>query len=200
MKSLLTFVCVLLACAAGPAVAVPIVYTADLLGSNEEPANASPGTGTARVTIDAAAHSMRVEVTFTGLLGTSTASHIHVINGPGDANTSDTLGPVATTTPSFVGFPLGVTSGSMDQTYDTLFTTSYRAGFITDSGGTVALAEAALFSGISSGRAYLNIHSTVVPGGEIRGFLRPVAVPEPASLWLLGTGVLVLVARRRRMS
>ena len=35
----------------------------------------------------------------------NTASHIHVINGPGDANTADTNGPVATTTPTFTGFP-----------------------------------------------------------------------------------------------
>ena len=59
----------------------------------------------------------------------------------------------------------------------------YRAGWLTDSGGTPELAEAALFAGIIEGRAYLNIHSSLYPGGEIRGFLQaaPTVVSEPAS-------------------
>lgn len=175
--------------------AAPILFTATLSGPAEAPPNASPGTGTAMVTIDDVAHTMRVEVIFSGLLGTTTASHIHVINGPGDLDTTDTAGPVATTTPSFIGFPLGVTSGSMDQTYDMTMAGSYRSGFITDAGGTIPLAEAALFDAIIDGRAYLNIHSTVFPGGEIRGFLTPA--PEPSLLVLLAAGGAGLVARRR---
>ena len=62
---------------------------------------------------------MRDQVTFQDLVAPNTASHIHVINGPGDANLVDTLGPVATTTPTFTGFPSGVMSGSYDYTYDT---------------------------------------------------------------------------------
>ncbi len=182
--------------AAAPAVAAPILFTADLTGAAESPANGSPGTGTALVTIDPVTHLMRVEIAFQDLLGTTTASHIHVINGPGDANLLDTLGPVATSTPTFPGFPLGVTAGSYDQTLDMLLASSYRAGFITDAGGTTALAEAALFDAITSGRAYLNVHSTVLPGGEIRGFLRPV--PEPTLLVLLATGGVAFLGNRRR--
>lgn len=178
--------------------AAPILFTATLTGANESPANVSAGTGTASVTIDDVLHTMDVVVTFMGLTSGTTASHIHVINGPGDANTADTLGPVATTTPSFVGFPLGVTSGSMSQSYDMTLASSYRAQFIIDAGGTTALAEAALFSGITDGRAYLNIHTTTFPGGEIRGFLEPV--PEPASMLLLGTGLAALGMRARRRS
>ena len=84
---------------AGPMVAnAAFVFTANLSGPNEEPANASPATGTVTVTWDEIAATMRVEAAFSGLLGLTSAAHIHVINGPGDANTADTVGPVATTT------------------------------------------------------------------------------------------------------
>jgi CHRD domain/PEP-CTERM motif len=61
----------------------------------------------------------------------------------------------------------------------------------------VAGAEAALAAGLDAGRAYLNIHSTAYPGGEIRGFL----VPEPGTFILTGTGVLALaLVHRRRLN
>ena len=182
----------------GPAFAAPILFTASLTGAAESPPNLSPATGSTLVTIDPVAHTLEVFVTFAGLLGPNTAAHIHVINGPGDANILDTVGPVATTTPTFPGFPTGATSGTYFNTFDTLLSSTYRAGWITDSGGTTALAEAALFDGIMTGRAYLNIHSSVFPAGEIRGFLLPAAVPEPSALLLLGTGVAGILVRRRR--
>ena len=182
-----------------PLQAAPIVFTATLDGASESPSNASPGTGLALVTIDDILHTLRVQVTFADLTAGNTAAHIHVINGPGDANTADTLGPVATTTPTFTGFPTGATSGSFDATFDMTLASSYRAGWITDSGG-VDQAETALFAGILEGRAYLNIHSSTFPGGEIRGFLQPqpAAVPEPASLLLLGSGLAAAATRCRR--
>ena len=183
-----------------PLQAAPISFTATLDGASESPSNASPGTGLALVTIDDILHTLRVQVTFADLTAPNTAAHIHVINGPVDANTSDTLGPVATMTPTFIGFPAGQ-SGSYDATFDFLLDSTYRAGWLADSGGTAELAAMALLSGIGEGRAYLNIHSSNFPGGEIRGFLQPqqpAAIPEPASLLLMGTGLAAAGARRRR--
>jgi len=101
-------------------------------------------------------------------------------------------------TATFPGFPLGVTSGSYDQTFDMLLLSSYNAPFVTANGGTAASAEAALFAGISAGESYLNIHTNAFPGGEIRGFL--VAVPEPFTLSLFGAGLAgaAMLRRRRR--
>jgi hypothetical protein len=176
--------------------AAPITFSGFLTGPNEEPPNASPGTGTALVTIDDVAHTLRVQVTFSDLLAGVTAAHIHIINGPGDNDGQPTLGPVATTTPTFPGFPSGVTFGAYDMTFDTTLASSYRAQFITDAGGTTAAAEAALFAGIIEGRAYLNIHTTQFTGGEIRDFLEPV--PEPETAFLVAAALLALIAVRRR--
>jgi hypothetical protein len=61
---------------------------------------------------------------------------------------------------------------------------SYNPAFITSSGGTVSDALNALIFALEDGKAYLNIHTTAFPSGEIRGFLTPV--PEPGTLVLAG--------------
>jgi hypothetical protein len=46
---------------------------------------------------------------------------------------------------------------------------------------------------------YLNIHTVAFPGGEIRGqVITGTAVPEPATLGLVGLALLVVAATRRR--
>jgi hypothetical protein len=169
--------------------AAPIFYFANLNGANESPPNASPGTGFAEVTLDLTGHLMRVQVSFSGLLGTTTAAHIHsptAVPGTGTAG-------VATATPTFTGFPLGVTSGTYDHTFDMTLSSSYNPAFITANGGTVAGAEAALAAGLAAGEAYLNVHTSVVTGGEIRGFLFQQAVPEPSTISLMAVGVMAVL-------
>ena len=181
-----------LGCMLTTAHATIFVYQAILDGLSESPPNASPGTGFATVDYDNVAHTLYVDVTFSGLLGTTTASHIHAATAlPG----TGTAG-VATTTPYFSGFPLGVTSGTYINTLDLTLASSYNPAYITANGGTTAGAELALTSAIAAGEAYLNIHTTVVPGGEIRGFL--VAVPEPTSVSLLVLGGCALTWGMRR--
>ena len=143
------------------------IYWVSLSGAAEVPANNSPGIGKAIVTIDAVANTMRVQATFSGLVAGVTASHIHAATA---APFSGTAG-VATTLPTFAGFPSGVTFGTYDQTFNMLLASSWNPAYVTNNGGTTASAWTAFRAAIAAGRAYLNIHSTTFPGGEIRGFL-----------------------------
>lgn len=169
-------------------------YEVTLDGPSESPPNASPGTGFATVNFDDSANTLFVDLVFSGLLGTTTASHIHAATAVAGVGTAG----VATTTPFFDGFPIGVTSGSYTITLDLTAASSYNPAYVTANGGTTAGAESALAAAMASGEAYLNIHTTVVPGGEIRGFLTPVPEPSILGLTVLGGVALALLARRRK--
>ena len=170
----------LMLAAAVPAGAAVLHYNATLSGPAESPPNASPGTGGAEITIDNVLNTMRVQATFSGLLGTTNACHIHAPTAVAGTGTAG----VATMTPAFTGFPLGVTAGSMDHTFDLTNTATYNSSYVTANGGTAAGAEAALLAAIAAGKAYFNIHTTTVPGGEIRGFLQPFdPTPTAKSTW-----------------
>lgn len=178
-RRLLAVVALLVAGTAPAAHAAALSFMADLDGASESPPVASAGTGFAQVDIDAEAHTMHILVAFSGLTGTTTAAHIHAATAMAGTGTSS----VATTTPTFAGFPLGVTAGTYEVTLDMTQTSSYSPAFITNHGGTTALAEAFLFQSIVEGTAYFNIHSTFAGGGEIRGFLEPLTVPADAATW-----------------
>jgi hypothetical protein len=168
-----------------------IVFAGVLSGGAESPPTASSATGSVEVDIDTLLNTMRVRATFSGLTSGTTASHIHCCTAlPGVGNAG-----VATTTPSFPGFPLGVTSGTFDNTFDLTVASSYNPAFVTAE-GSVALAEAALIAGMLAGDTYYNIHTTNFPNGEIRAFL--AQVPEPWTTALLGIGVALGLAARRR--
>jgi hypothetical protein len=144
-----------------PTVQAGVLFaTAQLDGPSENPPNASPGTGFATVTFDDVAHTLSIDVTFSGLLDNTIAAHIH---GPvipaGNAG-------VATTIPRFIDFPIGVTSGTYHRTFDTTLSSLLNPAFVTAHGGTLAAAEAALFTAIAVGQAYLDIHTTSFPAAR----------------------------------
>ncbi len=193
MIRLIYFVSILASvCLSLPAAAHQQLYSTELKGSNEVPLppNPSLGTGTATVTVDFDLVTIRIQASFSNLAGSTTASHIHCCTSVG-SNAG-----VATQLPSFSGFPLGVTAGSYDHTFDLSLAESYSANFITNHGGTVGGAFNALIDGLDNGQAYFNIHTALFPGGEIRGQLAPI--PIPAAFWMFAPALVAVMGVRRK--
>ncbi len=146
------------------------VFDATLLGTNEVPPTASPATGSAILTLHNDNITLDVDVIFNGLVAPDTASHIHCCASPGVA---------ASIRLPFTGFPVGVTSGSFTGTFN--LTT-----------GLTGITPADFITGMETGQAYVNVHSTTFSGGEIRGQVVLLSTPEPTTLLLLGAGLVVL--------
>jgi hypothetical protein len=149
--------------AANVTATVSPLFIAELAGHNEVPPVNTPGSGAAVVTLDTVAHTMKVDVVFVALLGTSTAANIHCCAPPG-MNSA-----VATPVPAF---PVGVTAASYVNTVDLTLASSYDPAFLTSAGGTPARAEALLVAGMVKWLTYFNIQTTANPDGEIRDQLR----------------------------
>jgi hypothetical protein len=171
-----------------------LTYSTTLSGAGEVPPTGSTATGTASFIVDLSAQTIEVIVSFSGLSSPDNGAHIHCCV-PLGSNTG-----VATAVPSFAGFPLGVTSGTVDLTYNLTDIATYNPAFIS-SNGSLANAEAALLAGMAAGQTYFNIHTSINPGGEIRGQLALVA-PEPAtwSLVSLAFAALALQFKRRALN
>lgn len=175
-------------------------YVMTLNAASENPVNPSTGTGSATIDYDNVAHTLALSMTFSGLSGTVTQTHFHAVTATsglgGDAAAAAVANVgVATTTPSLVGFPLGVTSGNYAAVLDLTDAGSWNPAFVTAQ-GSIAGAEAALAGALADGKTYWNVHTSFRAGGEIRGF--PVPVPEPATVGLTGLGLACLAHFRRR--
>ena len=165
-----------------------VQYSATLSGASESPPNSSPATGSATFDYDTITHSLTMSINFSGLLGTTTVAHIHgntAVSGTGTAGVASGL----------TSWTTGLSSGTYTNTINLLSSGSYSSAYLAANGGTAASAETALLSAMSIGKAYLNLHSTTYPGGEIRGFINQV--PAPGMLALIGMCG-VLTGRRRR--
>ena len=131
----------------------------------------SPGTGSGTLTLDTDTGQVDYEITFSGMTGTETASHVH-----GAAPECVNAGVV-------YGLPLG----------------SPKIG--------TAFLSPGQANDMIAGLHYVNIHSTLLPGGEIRGQVL-LAGEEPiptVSEWgMIGMTVLMVaggaIMFRRRVA
>ena len=173
--------------AASAAQGAIVQYSASLNGPSESPPNQSPATGNATFDFDTDTHLLTISVNFSGLVGTTTVAHIHAntaVSGTGTAGVASGL----------TSWITGLQSGSYTSTINMLSSATYGSSYLATNGGTAASAETALLSAMSIGKAYLNLHSTTYPGGEIRGFIYQVPAPGMLSL----VGMCGLLTRRRR--
>ena len=151
----------------------------DLTGFQEVPVVITTGEGTLKLVINESAHTIDYTLTFSGLQADITQSHIHVaqksVNGAivlWLCQTTGTPAPaaVAATTP----FCYDPNNPSANKRANTV------SGHLTDASALASTGanapqqiaggnlEDALIA-IDAGKAYGNIHTTVSPGGEIRG-------------------------------
>ena len=181
------FCCGILVFALSASATASTIFTGVLNGANEVPPVATPGIGSATVTLSG--DTLTVNETFSGLLSPASAAHIHC------------CAPIGTNAIVAVPFPgfSAATSGTYNMSFDLTLAASYNAAFLTANGGTAASAEAALIAALNAGQTYANIHDQLFPGGEIRGQLLVSNVPEPgtAGLLLLGLMPVIAVIRKR---
>jgi hypothetical protein len=124
----------------------PPTFNATLNGANEVPPKAVAGTGTAAIVKNGTTYTYTVN--YSGLSGSPTLAHIH---GPG--GTAVAVGVlVSFTVPAGLG-----TTGTLTGT----FTSADNNKITTDS----------LDALMTSGNAYVNVHTALNGGGEIRGQL-----------------------------
>ena len=176
------------AIAASPATAATIFKTI-LSGANETAPNASPATGTGTLSLSFDRRFATVNVDFANLLAPMTGGHAHCCALQG-ANAGVAI--------NFL--PPSITTGSFSRMYDLTLASSYTGGFITASGGTVALAQTRFVNALYAGSVYYNLHTSSFPGGEIRGNLSAVPEPESWAMLIAGFGLAGVVMRRRRVA
>jgi CHRD domain len=160
----------------GSLLAIATVAKADQIGAlltgyEESPSVSTTGGGTFTATIAPHGKLIAYTETYSGLQGTVTQSHIHV--GQLGVNGSVVIFLCQTATnPDPTGLaPPCPQEGTVSGTITT-------ANVIAGATATQQLAAgdlAAVIAAIRAGAAYANVHTTISPGGEIRGQIRTIA-------------------------
>jgi CHRD domain len=183
-KYSLLFGAVLLLALNVPSRADMITFTATLLGANETTPTGSTATGFGSVVLNDATNVAVIDETWSGLSGPASASHIHAPAAAGVNGPVDIALPGAPTAPS----------GTLPEL--------------------TVLLNASEVAWLMAGLMYMDVHTAVFPGGEIRGQLLRVntdtggtggtqTVPDtgPGALGLLTlVGVAWAGTRRKRNS
>ena len=150
-----TAVLALLAGAAA-AEAQTMQFTALLSGASETPGIASGAGGTATVTLDTATRSVTYKVDVYNMPSGTTAAHFHA-GGPGVA------GPVV----------VNFTVQSNISNDFSISGTATAADLVPRQAQGIGSWED-FVQALTLGQVYVNVHSTVNPGGEVRGQVLPI--------------------------
>jgi hypothetical protein len=166
-------------------------WKAIAVGALETPPNASPGSAVVTLDVGSGNQQIFVDAPFRDLQGSTVDAHIHC------CTTSAFSGNAPIAVP-FQGFPTGVKAGTFTGAVPLGAEASYDPAFLNAHGGTPQGAASALLDAIAANEAYVNIHTTAFPNGEVRGWLVSAPVPEPAEWMLLAGGLAGLAWMRRR--
>jgi hypothetical protein len=133
-------------------------FQARLVAFQEVPALSSPGRGTFKASLSDDGSTVSYELTYSGLEGTASVSHIHF--GQRSVNGGVSVFLCGGTKPACPA------SGTV--------TGEFTAADVTGPAGQgIAAGEfAELLRAMRSGNTYANVHSSKFPGGEIRGQIK----------------------------
>lgn len=167
---------------AGAASAATQVYSFNLNGLQEVPANGSPAAGSMQITIDDTANLISYQFTGFNFTGTFAAAHIHGVA------------------------PVGVNAGvvyNLVPAADYSGPVTFGPVSIPNSWALLGQNETNMAAGLGAlinaqpWNYYVNVHTSAFPGGEIRGQLAPIPEAGTWAMMLAGIAVVGWQLRRR---